>query len=445
MAAQLIATNGWLTRSTELVDRLRHQLLAGARLAPDQHRRAGRRGLLDRPIELADGRRVADDPAEAALVAQLAPQHADLATRRLPLDGLGQQDLQPMRIDGLGQVVVGAVTDRLDGRLHGALRGEDHDAEIGQLILKGAQQAEAVHARHHQVGQHDAGAERRDLLEGLLAVRGVLGHVAPRPNQLGEADARGAVVLDHEHPLAAGLVLQRIRIDERIRSHWAHDNLSKMQRWHHGALPQRNIYMVSAPDALDTPSQPLESPAPDMPRVSRALSILEVLLCSGFPTQLLIGGLLIGLGVRVTSPMPCPSASSSRSRCWTRWRSSLLVVLFLRLRGEDASRVLLGRGRFWREVRRGVAYLPLVFGAGDRPRQRRAVVRPVDAQRAGESAAGDADLAVARRHLRGGRRARRRRARGSATRPSSCTGSTGTSAARASAWRCSASPSVSAT
>ena len=110
--------------------------------------------------------------------------HADFTTRLLSLDGLGQQDLQPMRIDGLGQVVVRAVADGLDGRFHCALRCEDHHAEVSQLILEGAQQPEAVHARHHQVGQHDAGAERRDLLECLLAIRGVLGYVAPGANQL---------------------------------------------------------------------------------------------------------------------------------------------------------------------------------------------------------------------------------------------------------------------
>src|SRR5438105_14114682 len=56
---------------TQLVNRLRGQLLAGSRLAPDQHRRARRRGLLDHAIDGADVRTVADHPAEAALVAQL--------------------------------------------------------------------------------------------------------------------------------------------------------------------------------------------------------------------------------------------------------------------------------------------------------------------------------------------------------------------------------------
>ena len=135
-----------------------------------------------------------------------------------------------------------------------------------------------------------------------------------------------------------------------------------MQRWRQGALPQRNIYMVSAQDALDTPPQPLEAPGPDVPRVSPALSILEVLLCSGFPTQLLIGGLLIGLGVRVTPSDSLPFRFVVAVSLLDTLAIVLLVVLFLRLRGEDASRVLLGTGSVWREVRRGVAYLPLVFG-----------------------------------------------------------------------------------
>jgi hypothetical protein len=38
--------------------------------------------------------------------AQLLPQHADLAQRLVPLDDLGEQDLQPLQIDRLRQVVM---------------------------------------------------------------------------------------------------------------------------------------------------------------------------------------------------------------------------------------------------------------------------------------------------------------------------------------------------
>jgi membrane protease YdiL (CAAX protease family) len=101
---------------------------------------------------------------------------------------------------------------------------------------------------------------------------------------------------------------------------------------------------------------------PDTPRVSRGLSILEVLLCSGFPTQLLIGALLIGLGARVTGSGALPFGFVVAVSLLDTLAIVVLVVLFLRLRGEHASQVLLGVGPVWREVRRGVAYLPLVFG-----------------------------------------------------------------------------------
>jgi len=77
---------------------------------------------------------------------------------------------------------------------------------------------------------------------------------------------------------------------------------------------------------------------------------------------LLIGGLLIALGVRVTPSDSLPFRFVVAVSLLDTLAIVLLVVLFLRLRGEDASRVLLGAGSVWREVRRGVAYLPLVFG-----------------------------------------------------------------------------------
>ena len=52
IAAQLIATNGNERARAQLMDGLRDQLLAGARLAGDEHRRAGRRRLLDDLIDL---------------------------------------------------------------------------------------------------------------------------------------------------------------------------------------------------------------------------------------------------------------------------------------------------------------------------------------------------------------------------------------------------------
>ena len=131
----MIATNGKRRARAELVDRLRDELLAGARLAGDQHRRAGRRRLLDDPVHGADAGAVADDPAEASLLAKLAAERSHLAQRVLPLDRFLQEDLQPLRIDRLAQVVVGAFLDRFDGAVDGALRGQKDERDIGQLFL----------------------------------------------------------------------------------------------------------------------------------------------------------------------------------------------------------------------------------------------------------------------------------------------------------------------
>ncbi len=125
---------------------------------------------------------------------------------------------------------------------------------------------------------------------------------------------------------------------------------------------QRNIYTVTAPDAIDATSQPLEPAGPEAVRPSRALSLLEVLLCSGFPTQILIGGVLIALGARVSGDASrLPFGFVVAVSLLDTLAIVVLVVAFLKLRGERPAEVLLGRGPVWPEIRRGLAYVPLVF------------------------------------------------------------------------------------
>lgn len=119
--------------------------------------------------------------------------------------------------------------------------------------------------------------------------------------------------------------------------------------------------MVTVPDALDTTPGPVDAPVPEAPRASRALSLLEVLICSGFPTQVLIGALLIGLGARVVHDGTLPFGFVVAVSLLDTLAIVVLVVAFLRLRGESAGAVLLGRGPIGPEVRRGIAYVPLIF------------------------------------------------------------------------------------
>ena len=182
----------------QLVDRLGDELLAGARLTRDQHRGQRRRGLLDHPVDGPDTRAVADDLAERAGLAQLPPEVPHLAQRVLPLDRLLQEDLQPLRIDRLAQVVVGPFLDRLDGGFHGALRGEENQRQVRQLVLQRAQQLHPSHPRHHHVADDDGGAEAGHFTEALLAVGGLLGLETPGLNELRQPFPRRRVVFDDQ-------------------------------------------------------------------------------------------------------------------------------------------------------------------------------------------------------------------------------------------------------
>ena len=198
IAAQLIATNGCGRARAQLVDRLRDQLLAGAGLAEDQHRGRRRRGLLEHLIERAHRRAVADDPAEAAAIVQLPAQRLVLALLLVDLGEPLEQALQLVRIERLGQVVLGAGLDRLDGGVDGALRGQQDHLDVVDLGLQRLQQLDAAHPRHDQVGDDDRRAEGGDFLERLGAVGGLLGGETPGPHQLGQAAAGRGIVFDDQ-------------------------------------------------------------------------------------------------------------------------------------------------------------------------------------------------------------------------------------------------------
>ena len=199
----------------QLVERLGDELLAGAGLAADQHRRVGRRGVLDHLIDLAHLGALADHRAERAVFAELAPQHAHLAQRRVALDDLAQQDPEPLQIDRLGEVVVRALLDGFDRRFDRALRRQDHGRDGIAAVVDPAEQIEASHLRHDQVGQDDGGMKRFDLREGLLAVGSHLDVEPPAANQLLETDARGAVVLDDQNAFTSGHRIQSSRFYRR--------------------------------------------------------------------------------------------------------------------------------------------------------------------------------------------------------------------------------------
>ena len=167
--------------------------------------------MLDDLIDLPHLGALADHRAERAVLAQLAPQHADLAQRRVALDDLAQEDLQPLEIDRLGEVVVGAVLDRFDRRLDRSLRGQDDGRDRVAGVLDLPEQVESAHPGHHQIGQDDGRVEGLDLGQRLLAVCGRFDVESPAADQLLEADASRAVVFDNQNAFAGRHAFQSSR------------------------------------------------------------------------------------------------------------------------------------------------------------------------------------------------------------------------------------------
>ena len=196
----MIADKRMLAAPAQLMNRLGDELLAGARFAVDEHRRGGRRRLLDDAVDRPQRRRVADHLAEAAVVLELPPQARHLAQRALALGDVLKQRAQALRIDRLRQVVVRAFFHRRDSGVDAALRRDQDEGDIGQLILDAPQQLEAVHPRHDHVGQHGRRPVGGDLLEAFLAVGGALGFIAPGAHQLGQPPPGGGIVFDNQHP-----------------------------------------------------------------------------------------------------------------------------------------------------------------------------------------------------------------------------------------------------
>ncbi len=241
----------------ELMDGLRDEFLARAGLAPDEHRGSGRRSLFNGAIHLAHGWALTDEAAEAALLAQLPPQDLDLAQRVRPLDGLVEQDAQPLRIHRLGHVVVSAQLHRLHRRLDRPLGREDDDRDLAEVRAKRPQQPEAVEPRHDKVGHDDRRTEPLEPVECLLPVGSAFGLEAPRTHELGEAGQSGAVVLDHEHPL---------------RESFSHGSLPA------GSVPPASGVRPGAPRARREPSDGkvrLCSPRKATPRSTRPRPMLS--------------------------------------------------------------------------------------------------------------------------------------------------------------------------
>lgn len=117
--------------------------------------------------------------------------------------------------------------------------------------------------------------------------------------------------------------------------------------------------------------QPLALGAADLPPVaaapparggSRGTALLEVLLCSGYPTQIMLVVLLTGMGMS----MRTPAGGLTPNFVFTLSLLDAVLVIglacfFIRARGERVRDVLLGQRNLRREVLLGLVLVPAVF------------------------------------------------------------------------------------
>ena len=182
----------------QLVQRAGHQLLAGAGLAVDQHRRGGGRGLLDQAVDILHGPAAADQPTHAPDVLHASPQDRDLVQGSGPVEGLLDQQPEPVQIHRLRQVVVSALSHRAHRGIDRRPPGEDDDRHPRHLLLQRAQEGEAVHVRHHEIGDDERGAHVRRFIERFPSLGRDVCRVAPRAEQGLERGARIFLVVDDQ-------------------------------------------------------------------------------------------------------------------------------------------------------------------------------------------------------------------------------------------------------
>src|SRR5581483_2334036 len=166
-----------------VVDRLRDHVLADAALAREEHRRGlARRDLADELVDLAHGRRLADDGLETALLLRALADRADLAAELGRLERLAEADEELLDLERLLQVVLGPELDRLDGVLDRRV-GRHHDDELVGLPLDDlAEQPEAVRVGEPHVEEEEVPVLGLESFPRLVRTADSFGGV-PLPDQ----------------------------------------------------------------------------------------------------------------------------------------------------------------------------------------------------------------------------------------------------------------------
>ncbi len=195
MAEQLTARKGPACRGLSEC-RARQQLLARAALAGEEHRRARARRSPDQIENLRHARAVRHD--RESFLLERVPQAPQLLLEPLLAQGAFDRRQKLLDPERLGQVVVGARLDRLDGRVDAPERGDDYDRHVAVGGVQLRQQVGAPHLGHHQIGDHHVQGDGGRAFERLPPAGGAENDVAPLAQLLLEIRPHLVVVLNDQ-------------------------------------------------------------------------------------------------------------------------------------------------------------------------------------------------------------------------------------------------------
>src|SRR2546425_1718063 len=154
------------------VDRAGDELLAGAALALDEHRRGAAGDLLEERHHAAERGARADDRALLEQVVEPLLERAVLLDQVSALEGLADQAQELGALERLGEEVVRALLHRLDRLLDRAEGGQEDHVHFGRDRLDRSEQLDTPEARQLWAGEDQVHAPRLEALEGGVAVGG---------------------------------------------------------------------------------------------------------------------------------------------------------------------------------------------------------------------------------------------------------------------------------
>ncbi len=144
----------------ERVQRAGEELLAGAALAFEQHRRVGRRRTVKRDGDGGELRIFTDNLRRASALRELRFEQDVFGRQPALRERALDHQQQVIGVDRLGQEIERAFLHRRHRVLNAAERRHHDDRQLGIELLGRAQHAEAVAVGQPQIGEDDARAAR---------------------------------------------------------------------------------------------------------------------------------------------------------------------------------------------------------------------------------------------------------------------------------------------